>query len=60
MFKNQNNTLVVLGGVLGLACPILVPVSTAFISLAGLSNWKEHIKVSSTLIIAPELSYSPQ
>jgi hypothetical protein len=35
------------------------PINLFFLS-AGLRIWNEHIKVSSTLIIAPALSNSPQ
>jgi len=42
------------GGVKGLR-----PFGFVFFS-AGFNIWKEHIKVSSTLIIAPALSNSPQ
>jgi len=45
----------VLGGVLGLPAPAM----PYFLS-AGFKIWNEHIKFSSTLIIAPALSYSPQ
>ncbi len=45
--------LVGVDGLFGLAVPIL------FLS-DGLSIWNEHIRVSSTLIIAPALSNSPQ
>jgi hypothetical protein len=45
----------------GIASPshILFPINLFFLS-AGLRIWNEHIKVSSTLIIAPALSNSPQ
>jgi len=59
-----------LGGVAGLPPPppapkpMPAPVSPAYayrcFFSAGLRIWKEHISVSSTLIIAPALSNSPQ
>ena len=48
-----------LGGVIGLPPPIPPYVNFCFFS-AGLSIWKLHIKVSSTDIMAPALSNSPQ
>jgi len=46
----------------GMASPshiLFDPINLFFLS-AGLRIWNEHIKVSSTLIIAPALSNSPQ
>jgi hypothetical protein len=47
-----------LGGVIGLKPGANVDFWGFF--SAGLRIWKEHISVSSTLIIAPALSNSPQ
>jgi len=43
----------------GLVVVVLPKLSFVFLS-AGFNIWKEHISVSSTLIIAPALSNSPQ
>ena len=52
------------GGVLGRLGPPAPPTSPACVSRcrfsAGLRIWNEHMSVSSTLIIAPALSNSPQ
>lgn len=46
------------GGVTGL--PVFIPPYGNFFLSAGFKIWNEHMRVSSTLIIAPALSNSPQ
>lgn len=53
------NDFVFTGGVPVLTVVVLPKPNFGFFS-AGFSIWKEHIKVSSTLIMAPALSNSPQ
>jgi len=53
------HTLTPGGGVPVLAVAVLEKLNFAFFS-AGFKIWNEHIKVSSTLIMAPALSNSPQ
>ena len=47
------------GGVLGLL-PIMLPKPPMSFLSAGFKIWKEHMRFSSTVIIAPALSNSPQ
>jgi len=47
-------------GVAGLALPISDACANLCLFSAGFSIWNEHISVSSTLIMAPALSNSPQ
>ena len=47
------------GGVLGLL-PIMLPKPPMSFLSAGFKIWNEHMRFSSTVIIAPALSNSPQ